>query len=740
MSALARILIAKGYEVSGSDIATSRTVEALKRLGAQIAIGHQGAAVHGSDLVVVSDAIPLEENPETIEAARLDLPRIRRSRLLGLILEGYRVIAVTGSHGKTTTTAVLTQILAAQSGDPLGIVGAEIPAWGGNVRFGGGPFAVVEACEAYEGYFDLHPEFVLLTNLEADHLDYHGTPEALVESVKTFVRRATGEPPLFYCADDEGTHTVAADFHKAISYGFEQGGHVARYEAGTLSYENVSVRPSLIGRHNALNCWGAIVAAAHITGASFEQLLPHLASVSGAERRLEKVGEENGILVYDDYAHHPTEIRASLNALRETYPGRRIVCVYQPHLYSRTQHFQSQFAPVLALADVVVMTDIYPAREEPLAGISSLLIVEDLERRGRPVWYVPSRFRLPRAVGRIAEKGDIVVGMGAGNIEEFPRAFLAELARRSRPLRIAVLAGGYSAEREVSLHSGRMVARALRSKGYDVEEYDPERILFSKAQSLRALVGPERPDLAFLALHGTGAEDGRIQAFLDLLELPYTGGGPIASALAMDKQAAKDILSKHNIPVPFGICLGAHESLPADLPLPAVVKPRSQGSTVGVTFVRSRAELEAALQLAWKYDEAALVEEWVEGVELSVPVVGDEALPPVEIVPKSGTYDFAAKYTPGATEEIVPARVAEEIQERAKDLALRAHRVLGLLDLSRTDLIVRESGELVVLEVNSLPGMTSTSLVPRSAASVGISFEDLCERILHSAMKRYGIA
>ncbi len=740
MSALARILLAKGYTVSGSDLTRSSTTDALRALGAAVTIGHSAGAVQGADLVVVSDAIPLRENPETVEAERLNLPRIRRSRLLGLLLEGYRVIAVTGSHGKTTTTAVLAQLLAAQGGDPLAIVGADVPAFGGNVRFGAGPFAVVEACEAYEGYFDLHPEFVLVTNLEPDHLDYHGTKEALFESVKTFVRRATGSPPLFFCADDEGAATIAASFPTAVGYGFEHGSYVGSYDRGELRIGGTAVRPSLIGRHNALNCFAAAVAAAHITNSSVEEFLPHLANVGGSERRLQRIGESRGVVVYDDYAHHPTEIRASLTALKEAYPGRRIVCVYQPHLYSRTQHFLDQFAPALALADAVVLTDIYPAREEPLPGVSSLLIVEELERQGHPVWYVPSRYRLPRSVAQWVEVGDIVVGMGAGNIDAFPRAFLAELERSERAPRIAVFAGGHSTEREVSLHSGRMVARALRACGYEVLELDPETLLFNTSTHWGALTGPERPDIVFLALHGTGAEDGRIQALLDLLEIPYTGAGPLESALAMDKQAAKRILMQQGIPVPRGCCLERGQPIPDQVPLPAVVKPRAQGSTVGVSFVKRREEFDQALRLAWKYDEAALVEEWVEGVELSVPVVGEAALPPVEIAPKSGTYDFAAKYTPGATDEIVPARVAPEIQERARELALQSHRALGLVDVSRTDLIVRSNGELVVLEVNSLPGMTETSLVPRSAASVGISFEELCERILQSAMRRYGLA
>lgn len=739
MSALARVLLARGYRVTGSDISRSATTEDLADRGARITIGHDARAVRGADLVVVSDAIPLEDNPEAVEAERLGLPRIRRSRLLGLILEGYKVIAVTGTHGKSTVTAAIAQVLARAGESPLALVGADVEGFDGNVLHGAGPWAVVEACEAYEGYFDIDPYLVVLTNLEADHLDRHGSYEALVESVTKFIHKASGTSGLVFCADDPGARGVASQFPGAVGYGAKSGDYVVQLDGGVLTYKETAASPSLIGEHNAMNLWGAVVTASLALSCAPEDLLPHAAHVKGCVRRLQPLGEYSGVLLYDDYAHHPTEIAASLRALREAHPDRRLICVFQPHLYSRTRDFVRDFAPALSLAHWVFITDIYPAREKPIPGISSLLIAQHLEELQSNVTYVPSRFRLPREVARQAQPGDLVVAMGAGNIDAFPRAFVDELERRNRPLRIAVLQGGSSAEREVSLLSGGMVADALRSLGYDVVVLDPEHLLWG-SDGLGALTGRERPDIVFLALHGTGAEDGRIQGLLDLLEIPYTGSGVAASALAMDKNAAKQALRAAGLRVPAGALVPRGAQIPEDIPLPAVVKPNAQGSTVGLSFVNTRDEVENALKIAWKYDDSALIEEWIEGVEVSVPVVGGEALPAVEIVPLGGRYDFSAKYTPGATEEIVPARVSERAEQRVREAALVAHRAVGADDISRSDFIITRDDDVVILEVNTLPGMTMTSLVPRSAASIGIGYADLCECVLRSAMERYGIS
>jgi D-alanine--D-alanine ligase len=721
MSGIARVLLHAGREVTGSDEVESATTRDLAARGARTFIGHEMSNVEGAETVVVSDAVDLKTNPEFLAAKSANLALLTRSQALAAVLKGKKVLAVTGSHGKSSTTAILGQILAESGLDPLVIVGADVPVFDKNVRFGNGEYAVVEACEAYSGIDDMDAETVLLTNLEPEHMDYHGTWESLRADVVRFSERAKGETQLVYCEADEGAAEVAKHAE-------------AREAPYDLSHELRNGAMAIPGTHNRLNASGAVKVAETI-GIDRARAIEIVRKASGCARRLERIGESHGVIVYDDYAHHPTEIEKSIDALREANPGTRLVIVYQPHLYSRTLDELDNFAPAFKGADHVVFTDIYPAREQQIPGVSSALIAERMEVRGQSCDYVASRHLLPRFVEGIAKKGDVVVGMGAGNIEFFARDFLAELDRRDR-LRVCVMLGGESAEREVSLTSGRMIANALRSRGYEVTTVDPTELLFNKG-SVSELTGPERPDIVFTALHGTGAEDGRIQGFLELLHIPYVGSGVEASALAMNKRASKRAFADAGLPVADGVTVRLGEPIP-ELRIPCVVKPNAQGSTIGLSFVRSRAELPKAVSKALKYDDVALIEELVEGVEISVPVLGDEALPVVEICPKSGSYDFMSKYTEGATDEIIPARIPPAATQLAQQYALAAHKLVGAADFSRTDMIV--SGDrIVILEINTVPGMTNTSLVPNSAAAAGISYEDLCERILNSALERYGI-
>ncbi|MBL8087572.1 MAG: D-alanine--D-alanine ligase [Chthonomonas sp.] len=713
MAGVAELLHQRGFTVRGSDSTDSPTIAALRNLGIQVEIGHSGDAIKPGMGLILTDAIDLQTSPEVARGRELNLPLFRRSQALGWLLGDRRVIAVTGTHGKTTTTGMVGAGLRAGGLDPLIVVGADVPEFGGAVVFGRGDWAVVEACEAYDSFHDIDPEIAILTNLEADHLDFHGTEANLKDSVGRFLSKA--RMGVVYCDEDEGARTMALNL----------AGMVVPYDASTFVGEEPLASP---GAHNRLNA-GAALLAARMAGADETKATKGIAAFRGAARRLQ-VLRESGPTIIDDYAHHPTEIVASIQALRDRYPGRRLVIVFQPHLYSRTAEFLNEFASALSLADFVLITDIYRAREEPIPGISSARIAEMLTV---PHKYVPSRHVLPREVTRILQPDDVVVGMGAGTITEFTHRF-AESFDRPGPTRVWVCYGGDSAEREVSLHSGAKVADALESRGYAVTLLDLSECLLNPGLNLPT----ERPDVAFLAVHGTHAEDGAIQGLFELLHVPYTGSGVQSSALAMDKNLAKQILSQAGIRVPQGYKVDRVEDT-VELPgvTRYVVKPNTQGSTVGLSFVESPADLKSAVQKALSYSAEALVEEWITGVEISVPVLIDTVLPAVEIRPRSGQYDFANKYIPGATEEICPARLSPEMTARAADYALRAHAALGCAGATRTDMFVTED-DLVVLEVNTLPGMTPTSLLPLSASVAGINFESLCERIVRDAMERDG--
>ncbi|MBV9851696.1 MAG: D-alanine--D-alanine ligase [Armatimonadetes bacterium] len=332
--------------------------------------------------------------------------------------------------------------------------------------------------------------------------------------------------------------------------------------------------------------------------------------------------------------------------------------------------------------------------------------------------------------------------------------------------RVAVLMGGTSAEREVSLSTGRQILNALDPDKYIVCALDtatgrkflPAVGLEASLGTLHAadrtteiqslpqlpLVAPEeRPDVVFIALHGPGGEDGTVQGMLEVLGLPYTGSGVLASALAMDKAMCKRVLTSVGVRMPQDVTIRQGDKRPptrsAALVPPVIVKPNRQGSTIGMSIVRDPSELEQALLVAFGHDDTALVEQFITGTEITVPILGNddlEVLPIVEIVPASGFYDYQAKYTPGATDEIVPARIPEIVAAEARRIACLCHRTLGCRGMSRTDMIVTSQNEVYTLEVNTIPGMTPTSLLPRSAQAAGLPFPRLLDRLIDLALER----
>jgi D-alanine-D-alanine ligase len=336
-----------------------------------------------------------------------------------------------------------------------------------------------------------------------------------------------------------------------------------------------------------------------------------------------------------------------------------------------------------------------------------------------------------------------------------------------RKINVAVLMGGRSAEREVSLSTGRMIMQALDPRKYNAFAVDsarfgelppgpgmknlPQRAGDSREEMLplehvvRMDGSGAKPDVVFIALHGKFGEDGTVQGLLDLLGIPYVGSGVLASALAMDKVIARKVLIYEGIPVPKAFSIrrpfdmNETEARAADeIGSPAVVKPSRQGSTIGLTIVRQPQELAAAVEVAFTHDRDVLIEEFIEGTEITVPVLGNDdvdVLPIVEIVPASGVYDYYSKYTPGATEEIVPARIPDHLSRRAQELAVACHKTLDCRGMSRTDMIVRDD-DIYVLELNTIPGMTPTSLLPRAAEAAGIVFPDLLDRLIGYALER----
>jgi len=292
--------------------------------------------------------------------------------------------------------------------------------------------------------------------------------------------------------------------------------------------------------------------------------------------------------------------------------------------------------------------------------------------------------------------------------------------------KIGVLMGGLSSEREISIKTGTLIALSLKKRGYNVVTIDVGRNL--PLQLLEKDI-----EVAFIALHGRYGEDGCVQGLLEIMGIPYTGSGVAASAISMDKVLSKKIFNYHRIPTPPGRIYRTGEDLPRDISYPVVVKPAREGSTIGVSIVEKEEDLPMALTRASEYDDTILLEEYIEGMEITAGILADRPLPLVEISPVGGFYNYEAKTTKGLSEYIVPARLSSQLEERIKDIALKAHKAIGCHYVSRVDFRVDRDNNPYVLEVNTIPGMTETSLLPRAAKEAGIGYDDLVESILNSA-------
>jgi UDP-N-acetylmuramate--alanine ligase len=438
MSALAELLVRRGVRVTGSD-ANPDGAPDLVALGVPVR-RHDAAAVRGARAVVYSSAIPAA-HVELAAARALGIPLIRRAEALGEAVAGGTVIGIAGTHGKTTTTVMTTLALAAAGRDPTGIAGGRVPSWGGNLRPGGAT-CVVEADEYDRSFLALACEVAVILNVEADHLDIY---RDLADITDAFARFAAPARAVVRCADDAGAMAVPLPSGcRVLEYGIADpaapggvaptgvrahdvttGPGGSRFRVQVEGRDVGTVTLGVPGVHNVRNALAALGAGLAL-GAGVPDMAPGLAAFTGVERRFQRLGTAAGVEVVDDYAHHPTEVAATIAAARGEFPGRRLVVAFQPHLYSRTRDLHRDFAEALRLADVVCLADIYGAREAPVPGVTSALIGD---RLGAPplAWSGP-RADLPAALAALVREGDVVLTMGAGDITRVGPALLARLA------------------------------------------------------------------------------------------------------------------------------------------------------------------------------------------------------------------------------------------------------------------------------------------------------------------------
>jgi UDP-N-acetylmuramate--alanine ligase len=442
MSGIAEVLLTMGYRVTGSDTKRSESIERLEQLGAKVFIGHHADQIAGAHVVVYSSAVSTD-NVEVMEARARQVPAIPRAEMLAELMRLKYGIAVAGTHGKTTTTSLVAAVLAEGRFDPTVVVGGRIQSLGTNARLGQGDFLVAEADESDGSFLKLSPTIAVVTTIDAEHLDYWGSLERLKEGFLAFINKVPFYGGAVLCLDQANIQLLIPRVEKRIiTYGLESNADLtARHvqlEGMTSRFEVVHrgtvLGPCTLrvpGRHNVLNALAAIGVGLDLE-IPFVTIRRAIAEFAGVQRRFQIRGEARGILVVDDYAHHPAEIRATLAAARAGF-DRRIVTVFQPHRYSRTMHLRQEFLTAFNQADVLIVMDIYPAGEAPIAGVTARDLADSIRAHGhREVAHLGrDRGRILEALTELCRPGDLVLTLGAGDVGQLGRELLDRLEGRS---------------------------------------------------------------------------------------------------------------------------------------------------------------------------------------------------------------------------------------------------------------------------------------------------------------------
>jgi UDP-N-acetylmuramate--alanine ligase len=448
MSGIARILMVRGVAVSGSDLARSDQLEALAALGARVYAGHAAENVGDANTLVITSAIR-EDNPELVEARRRGLRVLHRAAALASLMLGKEGIAIAGTHGKTTTTSMLTTVLRHCGADPSYVIGGVLAETGLGADDGGGEFFIAEADESDGSFLMQAPRAAVVTCIEADHLDTYESVAEIEETFAAFARRVTAGGLLVTCADDPGAARLGASAAATLPITVRGYGTSAAADyrvtdvtpRGMATALTLTAGPRAVtaaagpfrleidvpGRHNALNAAAAFAVAAEL-GFPPGEVAAGLAGYRGARRRMEPKGEADGVRVLDSYAHHPTELAADLTAAREVAGNGRVIAIFQPHLYSRTRIFAAEFGAALGLADEVLVLDVYAAREDPEPGVTGRLVADAVP--GAAVQFLARAADVPEAITGVAKPGDLVLTMGAGDVTALGPLIVAALSRR----------------------------------------------------------------------------------------------------------------------------------------------------------------------------------------------------------------------------------------------------------------------------------------------------------------------
>lgn len=790
MSGLARILLQRQHAVTGSDISVSAITENLTKMGAKVFEGHREENISSQATVVISSDIKTD-NAEYQAALKMKLPVLHRSDLLALLMNGYKSLAVTGTHGKTTTSALLTWVLFKANLDPSFAIGGWLPGLDANAKAGSGEFFVAEADES-DGSFNRYKPFgAILTNIDHDHMNHFGTEAKLMTAFDKFAKQVTHH--LFWCGDDPLAKRLSP---KGTSYGFDLSNQlradnyrhqdwVTTFDIhfGNNSYRDVEL--ALPGRHNVLNALGVFGLALSL-GINEESIREAFKTFSGVKRRCERKSNRHSVLILDDYAHHPAELKATLKGIRESVQERRIIAVFQPHRFSRTQHCLGKYKHVFDDADEVLVTDIYAANEEPLPKVSAQTILEELEEHSHAaVRYVP-RSSLRSTLVAIARPHDVIVTLGAGDITTLANELSDHFAdQNAKRLTVGVVCGGMSVEHEVSCLSAKQVLPHLKSDFYEVKQFAITKEgkwlygddVMEKLPALnKSSSESQRPqplsadvlsqlmtcDVILPMLHGSNGEDGTVQGLFEVLGKAYVGCDHRSAAICMDKALTKQVAANAGVPVAPFLAFSKYQwmtnktqlltsiieelhpnssfSSSTDIKWPLYVKPLHLGSSIEIHRVASLQELDSAIDRIARVDTHCIIESEMVMREIEFAVIGNDqvtVLPPGEIFSAGKLHSYEGKYLEGkATPDTPKAELSQQLTEKGMDLAAKAYRAAGCQGLARIDFFLDTNGQYWLNEINPIPGFTKLSMFPRIFLANDIPISDVLNKLIILALAR----
>ncbi len=793
MSGLAAILLELGYQsLSGSDIhpSESYTLGALQKRGLTVYEGHSVSHISPSvtDVVISSDIS--KDNVELQEARRRNLSILHRSDLLHEIMAPFRSLVVTGTHGKTTTSSLLSHVLThfskyENSFKSSFAVGGSIKNYATNAAYAQNSlYFAAEGDESDGTFLKYDPYAAIITNIDSDHLAHYGSMKLLEEAFQLFTAKVKNPQESLFVSGDCARIKEAIPY--GIRYGFHSGNDIRienlmESESGIhfdlmmksgATYRSISL--PLYGRHNAMN--GAAVFALSLKlGISDNIIREAFNSFLGVARRLDKQYEgKNGIVVFDDYAHHPTEVKATLHAVKRAYPSRRICAIFQPHRPSRVKHIIGEFSKAFIDSDILFLTDLYSASEDSVENSALLERLKNTIQISHP--GIEFRCLLEQDVllstlFSSLRPYDVVVFMGAGSIGRAAKDFSKLLEKNSvSKYSISVVYGGMNSENRISRMSAQAVWNNIDSNFFErkaflidlkgnwkrtdgISLHQDEKIDgASEKISNEIFQQLLETELLFPVLHGPYGEDGTIQGFCEILGIPYVGSDHVGSALAMDKSLSKMIAEAIKVPVTPFVTLrksqwqnDSKKALQAviehELAFPLFIKPVHLGSSIGVQKIEKLEELPDVLEELFEIDDKLIIEEGLTSfreIEFTPMGNGSPNIPaPGEIVGHDQVYDYKAKYGAHSFETHVQADLDPILMEEGRDYARKMYEALGFSGLCRIDFFLKEGGLWYFNEANPIPGFTDISLYPSVWKRNGMGFSEIISSLALLGLQKH---